>query len=81
MRFARLIVFSLLGLCLQTTQVQAAGEVVSTVVNPDQQILSRVGDTNVIRVQVRDQFGKPFPFAWLCLLLFKRHLKLNFRIC
>jgi len=63
MRFARLIVFSLLGLCLQTTQVQAAGEVVSTVVNPDQQILSRIGDTNVIRVQVLNQFGKPFPFA------------------
>ena len=63
MRFVRLIVFCLVGLCLQTTQVQAAGEVVSTVVNPDRQILSSIGDTNVIRVQVRDQFGKPFPFA------------------
>jgi len=63
MKFVRLIVFCLVGLSLQTTQVQAAGEVVSTVVNPDRQILSRFGDTNVIRVQVKDQFGKPFPFA------------------
>jgi hypothetical protein len=63
MRFVRLIIFCLVGLSFQTTQVQATGVVVSTVINPDRQILSRIGDTNVIRVQVRDQSGRPFPFA------------------
>jgi len=63
MKLVRLIIFCLVGLCLQTTQAQATGVVVSMVVNPDRQILSRIGDTNVIRVQVRDQSGKPFPFA------------------